>query len=212
MAKRFTKHERKEYFNKHNLWKYFLKVRHKLAEDEDVQDIKKDKDAEALVHAIINGEEDWPLSEKKPTPVPPPPEFPVHPPPTLYKLPAELNPNIPQDPNFEIPLITKEMFEEKPEISMRKAVEWVFEHLGIDDMKPEDAPTAGAWSMFETYNQNDSRKIEFYSTFASKLLPTRSQLDIEDSRKGKTKDVDEWIDQNLDEVLPTGTEGQEGES
>lgn len=76
--------------------------------------------------------------------------------------------------------LTKADFEGKRSGSFREAVEWVFNNLSVVDVTPEDAPSAGAWSLRELARSSPQDRREFIHSVASKLMPSRSQLDAED--------------------------------
>lgn len=68
-------------------------------------------------------------------------------------------------------------------------IRWVFHALGAKGLKPEDAPSTGAWSLLQTLQNDDIALKSFYTTVYPKLLPTRAQLEkgennrAEDGRK-----------------------------
>ncbi len=72
--------------------------------------------------------------------------------------------------------------------SMRKAVEWVFEHLGVRT-KAADAPSPGAWALLQWAKKTSANTQRFYSDFVSKLLPSRSTLEVEERRRDSGDDV-----------------------
>lgn len=75
------------------------------------------------------------------------------------------------------------------ECKMREAVEWVFNNLGKPLAKAmADAPSPGAYTLLEWASEGQG-KAEFYKTFASKLLPTRSQLEIEENFSDKGENI-----------------------
>jgi hypothetical protein len=55
-------------------------------------------------------------------------------------------------------------------------LKWVFHALGAEGLKPEDAPSPGAWLLL--YNlKNDPLLLKaFYSTVYPKLLPSRAEM------------------------------------
>ena len=68
-------------------------------------------------------------------------------------------------------------------------IRWVFHALGAKDLKPQDAPSTGAWSLLQTLRNDEIALKSFYTTVYPKLLPTRAQLEkgennrAEDGRK-----------------------------
>ena len=61
--------------------------------------------------------------------------------------------------------------------SPRKVVEWVFDNLLVDSLKPDDAPSPGAWALLQDLKQYPDLRKEFYRSIWSKLLPTKTELD-----------------------------------
>ncbi len=61
-------------------------------------------------------------------------------------------------------------------------LKWVFQALGSKDLKPEDAPSAGAWALLTNLNDDEMMLKDFYRTVFPKLLPSKSQLDKGDDR------------------------------
>ena len=57
---------------------------------------------------------------------------------------------------------------------------WVFQALGAKDLKPEDAPSPGAWAMLTTLQNDELMLKNFYATVYPKLLPPKSQMDQDD--------------------------------
>ena len=61
-------------------------------------------------------------------------------------------------------------------------IRWVFQALGSEGLKPEDAPSAGAWAYFCQLKEDQMMRKDFYRTVAPRLLPSKSQLDKGDDR------------------------------
>ncbi|MCJ7828229.1 MAG: hypothetical protein MUP81_00615, partial [Dehalococcoidia bacterium] len=66
-------------------------------------------------------------------------------------------------------------------------IRWVFHALGASGLKPEDAPSSGAWNLYQTLLQDDLALKSFYTQVYPKLLPTRAQMEkndrVEDGRE-----------------------------
>ena len=64
---------------------------------------------------------------------------------------------------------------------------WAYQALGANDLKPEDAPSPGAWFIYATTKDNDLSKKAFISGPVTKLLPSKAQMEkndrAEDGRK-----------------------------
>ena len=77
----------------------------------------------------------------------------------------------------------------------RKAVEWVAEHVGIADVEPQDAPSGEAWSLLAWASSDASNTADFWKVVYPKILPTKSQIDAEDTMRGDDgRDLHDLID------------------
>jgi hypothetical protein len=97
-------------------------------------------------------------------------------------------------------------------LTMRRAVEWVFDALGREGLTEGDAPSPGAWSMWCWATASAGNRSEFYRSFAVKLLPSRTQIEAE----GDGDDGGEIAERVLaklfpGELLAEGAGGSEGE-
>lgn len=61
-------------------------------------------------------------------------------------------------------------------------LKWVFQALGAKDLTPQDAPSAGAWALLTTLQNDEVMLKGFYTTVFPKLLPSKSQIDKGDDR------------------------------
>lgn len=59
-------------------------------------------------------------------------------------------------------------------------MEFVFNHIGVDDVRPEDAPCPGAWSYLENVKADPELRKDFYSRVWPKLL---KQVDNDEHRR-----------------------------
>ena len=85
----------------------------------------------------------------------------------------------------------------KPQITVRRAVEWVFESVTVRDVTAEDAPSAGAWALLKWARSTPTNQSDFYKSFSSKMLPSRQQLDQEERKSDDASGVDETIEHLL---------------
>lgn len=77
--------------------------------------------------------------------------------------------------------LRKDQFAGKGKTGIREAVEWAFENIDVQDVGPLDAPSPGAWSLLRWVRRAPAaNQGAFYTTFVRPLLPTKSQLDMED--------------------------------
>jgi len=110
--------------------------------------------------------------------------------------------------------VAREIFEGKPTSRLREDILWVYNTLCISDVKPEDAPSSGAWALLVTTRQLQTTRAAFYKDLVSKLLPSKQLLDAEDRVIDESRNLRETIERLLgirDAVLRSGTEGDAGE-
>ncbi len=67
-------------------------------------------------------------------------------------------------------LVDPKIFEGKKEVSENEKLRWVYESMKLEDVRPEDAPSAGAWGMYEHYRYSPQRLEKFYDTLVPKLM------------------------------------------
>lgn len=86
-------------------------------------------------------------------------------------------------------LLTREQFlrYNQLEHDIQSDLRWAYMALGAKDLKPEDAPSPGAWFIYATTKDNDLAKKSFITGPLTKLLPTKAQMEkldrAEDGRK-----------------------------
>ena len=94
---------------------------------------------------------------------------------------------------------------------------WVFHHLGVSDVRPEDAPDPGTYLMWNLTRSDNDRIWEFMRTVMTKLLPSKQQ--IEDRRKlhddgseilGTLERIEREVAGDQDEVSDLYPDGGEG--
>ena len=83
---------------------------------------------------------------------------------------------------------TKQLAAEKS-ATMRRAYEWVFNHVDVADVKPGDAPSSGAWSMLLSVRENPDLRKSLYTQIASKLLPPKSEIESTERFQDTGKNV-----------------------
>ena len=93
--------------------------------------------------------------------------------------------------------------------SPRKVVEWVFDNLLLDDLKPDDAPSPGAWALLQDLKKYPDLRKEFYRSIWSKLLPTKTELDaaerFSDDGREQIKLIERVRAASKNAVLPSGS-------
>jgi hypothetical protein len=73
--------------------------------------------------------------------------------------------------------VCQSVFADKPPVTARTVVQWVFDHIDITDVRPEDAPSSGAWSFLQRVRTYPDLLKEFYRSIWAKMLPTRSEIE-----------------------------------
>ncbi len=107
---------------------------------------------------------------------------------------------------------TSDMFAGKT-ATISQVIQWVFESMELADVKPDAAPSAGAWGLLMHCRKNPDAKQDFYLSVWPKLLPAKSQLDVghgfsDDGRALELIDRVARISQ--ESVLRAGTKGLSG--
>ncbi len=75
-------------------------------------------------------------------------------------------------------LVDAAIFEGKKEVSENEKIRWVYENMQRKDVKPEDAPSMGAWGMYVHYKKGPQRQEKFFDVLVPKLMTK------EDAEKG----------------------------
>ncbi len=76
-------------------------------------------------------------------------------------------------------VITLAQFSGKKAVFGPEMVMWVFDNMDISDVTPEMAPSAGAWSYLMQLRKDKKMRSDFYSGSLMKLLPSKSQMEME---------------------------------
>jgi len=72
---------------------------------------------------------------------------------------------------------TKAAFAGKPKATHRQNVEWVAENIRVEDVKPEEAPSATAWSMLCFVRSGMGGEEEkFWTALYAKLMPSQAEM------------------------------------
>ncbi|AQT69197.1 hypothetical protein STSP2_02384 [Anaerohalosphaera lusitana] len=69
--------------------------------------------------------------------------------------------------------IRRETFAAKPNVTARAVVQWVFDHIDVADVRPEDAPSSGAWSFLPRVRTYPKLLKEFYRSIWAKRQSNR---------------------------------------
>jgi len=89
-----------------------------------------------------------------------------------------------------IELLNREEFLEKCQDATDPIgdMKWVFQALGAADLIPSDAPSTGAWYLLQSLKRDNLMLKSFYTTFVTKLMPTKSDLEKEDARSNDRRE------------------------
>jgi len=77
--------------------------------------------------------------------------------------------------------LNSSMFSSKRKASAKEVVLWIFDNIDIVDVGPKDAPSSGAWSFLIQMRKDNALRREFYRSIWPRLLPSRSQIELEES-------------------------------
>ncbi len=55
-------------------------------------------------------------------------------------------------------------------------INWIYNHLMIADVKPEDAPSPGAWAHLQYHKSSTEAMAEFFTKVYSRLIPSKSTI------------------------------------
>lgn len=75
-------------------------------------------------------------------------------------------------PRVVLPTLPPHIFDGKPPQTERQALRWVLDNLILENVKPEDCPSAKAWFFYSRAIQDP----EFANTLALKFVPSRADL------------------------------------
>lgn len=96
--------------------------------------------------------------------------------------------NIDEEPEVEL-LDRKDFLENFEEDSNPIAeMKWVFQALGAKDLIASDAPSAGAWFLLQSLKSDHTLLKSFYTTFCTKLMPNKSDMDKDDARSNDKRE------------------------
>lgn len=92
-------------------------------------------------------------------------------------------------------IVCMEVFADKPSVTARAVVQWVFDSIDIKDVRPEDAPSSGAWSFLQRVRTYPDLLKEFYRSIWAKMLPTRSEIEARERFEDDGREQIHLIDQ-----------------
>lgn len=98
--------------------------------------------------------------------------------------------------------MTREQFNASVDLDLFDPVadiKWVFHALGAEGLKPEDAPSPGAWNLLVSLQDDEIAQRSFYSNTLAKILPNRSQLDKDGERADDGREHFQLIERLLHE-------------
>jgi len=55
-------------------------------------------------------------------------------------------------------------------------INWIYNHLGVGDVKPEDAPSPGAWAHLQYHRSSAEAMAEFFTKVYPRLIPSKSVI------------------------------------
>lgn len=79
--------------------------------------------------------------------------------------------------NAELELFPPEAFERSGgQVSQLEEIDWVKEHLAVKGVKPQDAPSSGAYAMWQVYSRTLTMRQFFFEKVWQKVLPSIRDL------------------------------------
>ena len=89
-------------------------------------------------------------------------------------------------------LMTREQFLEYDQLKhdIKADLRWAYMALGANDLKPEDAPSPGAWFIYAATKDDNLAKKSFITGPLTKLLPTKAQMEKDDRAEDGRKQFD----------------------
>lgn len=73
---------------------------------------------------------------------------------------------------------------------IKRDLMWAYQALGAKDLKPEDAPSPGAWFIYAATHDSDLAKKSFITGPLTKLLPSRKQQEQDDRAEDGRRQFD----------------------
>ena len=114
-----------------------------------------------------------------------------------------------------LPQAVLEDFEGKSRSTLRKDIEWVYQHFAMTGLEPEDAPSPGAWGLLVWVRESKSNRSEFFKSLVAKLIPSRQAFDRDERELDESRDLLGTIGRlrraHDDAALPSGAPGVQGE-
>jgi len=55
-------------------------------------------------------------------------------------------------------------------------INWIYNHLMVADVKPEDAPSPGAWAHLQYHRSNTAAMADFFTKVYPRLIPSKSVM------------------------------------
>ena len=79
-------------------------------------------------------------------------------------------------------------------------INWIYNHLGVADVKPEDAPSPGAWAHLQYHRSSTGAMAEFFTKVYPRLIPSKSVMQkMEDKAHDDGRTTFSLLDRLLEE-------------
>lgn len=73
--------------------------------------------------------------------------------------------------------VGREVFANKKPCSMLDNVMWALDHLALQGVRPEDAPSCGAWALLVNIRDDSTLRNKFLTEVIGRLLPSKQQIE-----------------------------------
>ncbi len=81
----------------------------------------------------------------------------------------------------------------KQVVGNAEAIDWVFNNVAVQGLKMDDAPSAGAFGLYDWARDTPQNLSSFYSTIWKARIPTRQQVETANSLQDDPRDMDDLI-------------------
>jgi len=186
-AKRWGwKHKREELYKPLGVWERFNQVREKLAYENGKDRKKAHLDAQEIVDAyILEVNPDIKLSEEDEK--------------------VDKIEKVEKKKEGFSGYKKKDFGDFDAEIEPIRDLTWIYNHIAVMDVKPEDAPSPGAFAHLKFIQKNQVNQVDFFTKVYPRIIPSKSQIEtLNKFNDDGRSDID-----LLDRLLTESKESQE---
>jgi len=97
-------------------------------------------------------------------------------------------------------------FGEDVEIDPIRDLTWIYNNIAIRDVKPADAPSAGAYAHLKFIQNSNDNKVDFFTKVYPRIIPSKSQVEnltkFNDDGRANLDLLDRILDQSEEAAEP----------